>query len=186
MLAFLSGTIQLVQPSKKYLIVVVQSLGYKIFVPGSVLNKSTVNDQIDLYLHHVIREDVSDLYGFVQPSDLAVFEQLISVSGVGPKVGLALLTDLSADTIVQAIRSGDTAMLTQVSGIGKKIAERLVVELRSSLDATEQTPTTSTLVEALQQLGYSVQEIRQVVQQLNSAQSTEQQLKQALSLLSHG
>ncbi|EKD78307.1 MAG: Holliday junction DNA helicase RuvA [uncultured bacterium] len=186
MLAYLTGVIQTVQPDKKYLIVVVNQLGYKVFVPATVLEQCTTGSDLELYLHEVIREDTNDLYGFLTQTDLAVFEQLISVSGVGPKVGLALLSALSADAIVQAISQGDRTLLTQISGVGKKIADRLIVELKTMDIVPSQDSPTQAIVEALQQLGYSTVEIRTVLQQLDRAAEVEQQLKQALALLSHG
>ena len=186
MLAYLTGVIQTVQPDKKYLIVVVNQLGYKVFVPATVLEQCTTGSDLELYLHEVIREDTNDLYGFLTQTDLAVFEQLISVSGVGPKVGLALLSALSADAIVQAISQGDRTLLTQISGVGKKIADRLIVELKTMDIVPSQDSPTQAIVEALQQLGYSTAEIRTVLQQLDRAAEVEQQLKQALALLSHG
>ncbi|EKD79684.1 MAG: Holliday junction DNA helicase RuvA [uncultured bacterium] len=186
MLAFLAGVIQAMQPDKKYLIVVVNQLGYKVFVPATVLEQCAAGSDIELYLHEVVREDANDLYGFLTPTDLTVFEQLISVSGVGPKVGLALLSALSAEAIVQAISQGDRTLLTQVSGVGKKIADRLIVELKTMDIVPSQPGITQPIVAALQQLGYSTGEIRAVWQQLDRAAAVEQQLKQALALLSHG
>lgn len=186
MLAFLSGIIQAIQPDKKYLIVVVNQIGYKVFVPTAVLEQLALDATVELYLHEVVREDVNDLYGFLTQTDLDVFEQLISVSGVGPKVGLTLLSALSADAIVQAISQGDRTLLTQVSGVGKKIADRLIVELKTMDITPNQDSPTQAIVQALQQLGYSISEIRTVVQQLDRAAAIEQQLKQALALLSHG
>lgn len=189
MLAYLQGKIQLIQPVKRYVVVVVQQLGYKVFVPTPVLSSVQVGGEIELYLHHVVREDADDLYGFTAAADLDVFEQLISVSGVGPKVGLAVLSDLSALAIRQAIIDGDKTLLTQVSGVGKKTAERLVLELQPAMLALGMVASgdsSSTIVGALQQLGYSTNEIRSVLQQLDRAANPEQQLKQALSLLSHG
>lgn len=186
MLAYLSGVIQTVQLDKKYLVVVVNQLGYKVFVPASLFEQYSVGNTVELYLHEVVREDVNDLYGFLTQTDLAVFEQLISVSGVGPKVGLALLSALSANAIVQAISQGDRTLLTQVSGVGKKIADRLIVELKTMDVVPVQDSSTQEIVAALQQLGYSTNEIRTVVQQIDRASEIEQQLKQALALLSHG
>jgi Holliday junction DNA helicase RuvA len=189
MLAYLQGTIQLVQPLKRYLVVVVNRLGYKVHVPTPVLSAAQVGSELELYLYHVVREDADDLYGFNTAADLDVFEQLISVSGVGPKVGLALLSDLSAPAIRQAIINGDKTLLTQVSGVGKKTAERLILELQPSMLASGDLATgdsSTTIVSALQQLGYSTTEIRSVLQQLDKQADVEQQLKQALKLLSHG
>ncbi len=189
MFAYLRGTIQLLQPLKRSLVVVVHQLGYKVYVPNPILSSAQVGSDIELYLHHVVREDVDDLYGFNTAADLDVFEQLISVSGVGPKVGLALLSDLAAPAIRQAIIDGDKTLLTQVSGVGKKTAERLILELQPSMLATGDLVTgdsSTTIVSALQQLGYSTTEIRSVLQKLDKQADVEQQLKQALNLLSHG
>lgn len=189
MLGYLSGKIQVVHPLKKYLVVVVNDLGYKVFVPTAILSSAQVSGKVELYLHHVVREDASDLYGFATAADLDVFEQLISVSGVGPKVGQAILSDLSAQAVRQAIIDGDKTLLTQVSGVGKKTAERLVLELQPAMLALGVTAGTAgdssnTIVDALQQLGYSTAEIRSVLQHLDKATNVEQQLKQALKLLS--
>ncbi len=192
MLGYLRGKIQLIQPLKRYLIVVVNDIGYKIFVPTTQLSAAQPGADIECYLHHVIREDVNDLYGFATAADLDVFEQLISVSGVGPKVGLSILSDLSAASVRQAIIDGDKALLTQVSGVGKKTAERLVLELQPAMLALGMVSSdavggsSNTVIEALQQLGYSTAEIRLVLQQLDKSANVEQQLKQALSLLSNG
>lgn len=186
MLAYLNGIIQHLFSTKRSLIVVVHDVGYKVHVPASVLAQAVVGQPIQLYLHHVVREDVDDLYGFLRVEDLTIFEQLISVSGVGPKVGLALLSELSADAIVRAITEGDRALLTHVSGVGKKIAERLVLELKTMDIAPTGDGQTQTVVEALQQLGYSSAEVRSVIQQLDHTAHPEQQLKQALAMLSHG
>lgn len=192
MLGYLKGKIQLIQPLKRYLIVVVNDIGYKVFVPTTQLSSAQVGADVEFYLHHVVREDADDLYGFATAADLDVFEQLISVSGVGPKVGLAILSDLSALAVRQAIIDGDKALLTQISGVGKKTAERLVLELQPAMLAlglVSSDPvgdSSNTVVGALQQLGYSTAEIRLVLQQLDKSANVEQQLKQALSLLSNG
>lgn len=189
MLAYLKGTVQVLQPLKKYVVVVANDVGYKVYVPGAVLGATTPGSVVELYLHHVVREDADDLFGFQQFADLELFEQLISVSGVGPKVALALLSELSAEAIIQALAQGDKAMLTQVSGVGKKIAERLIVELKGiATTSVIAMPSgeTQTIVDALTQLGYSAAEIRLVVQELDRTVEIEQQLKQALALLSRG
>lgn len=186
MLAYLNGSVQLVQPEKKYVIVVIQHVGYKVYVPSSILANLTTGTVLELYVHQVIREDANDLYGFKTPAELSMFETLLGVSGVGPKVGLAMLSELSVDAIQQALASGDRTLLTQVSGVGKKLAERLILELKGVVaDLPVTNGNSATVAEALQQFGYSQSEIRQALQQIDATASMEQQLKQALALLGH-
>jgi len=189
MIAYLKGIVQWLEPTKKTVIVVVQDVGYKVTVPASVLSQCKVGETVAIYTYQHVREDALELFGFAQMPDLHMFEKLITVSGVGPKAGMSLLSQYSAQELARGIMSGDTAMLTQVSGIGKKIAERLVLELKQAFtdDAVLENMsggTTGEVVSALQALGYSSSEIRSVAQNLDHAASVQQQLKQALALLS--
>lgn len=189
MIAYLQGIIQWLQPDKKTIIIVVHDVGYKVIVPTTVLSQCQVGQTVTIYTYQHVREDSLELFGFAQMPDLQMFEKLITVSGVGPKVGISLLSQYSAQELARAIMSGDTAMLTQVSGIGKKIAERLVLELKQAFtdDALIENMSggvTGEVVGALQALGYSSTEIRSVAQELDHAASVAIQVKQALALLS--
>lgn len=195
MIAQLTGTAAVLRPDKRYLIVVVHDIGYKVYVPASLCEQLPAGQTVTLFTHHYLREDMSDLYGFTRLEDLDLFERLISVNGVGPKVALTLLSQLSSAELRAAIIHGDLLLLTQAPGIGKKIAERLVMELKQPLlemaadvailpggDAGS-----SDVAVALQNFGYSTNEIRSVFSQIDRTQPVSTQIKAALAHLSqHG
>jgi Holliday junction DNA helicase RuvA len=111
-----------------HVVVEVAGVGYKVFVP-----RHPSRDDILLHTHQVVREDDESLYGFETREELALFEMLISVSGVGPKAGLAILSVARPAEIAAAIASGDTAALARAPGVGKKTAERLIVDLKGKI-----------------------------------------------------
>lgn len=192
MIAFLTGQVLQVQPARRFIILRVGDIGYKVFVPVTLADPAMVQQTVSVYTHHVVREDADDLFGFREPAELEMFERLLSVSGVGPKVALALLSQLTVAELRTAITQGDLLQLTSVSGVGKKTAERLVVELKQTLlEGAEDfaaLPTTSAEVaSALQGLGYSTNEIRLALQQIDRGLDVSTQLKASLGWLSrHG
>ena len=110
-------------------------VGFLVYAPRNVLGAlGDLGGDVLLYTHLHIREDVLALYGFASPDQRHLFETLLGVSGVGPKVALSVLSSGAADEVRAAIAGGDTARLTRVPGVGKKMAERLVLELRGKLD----------------------------------------------------
>ena len=112
----------------------VNGVGYEVEMPVTSLAKISVNEEEFIYVHHVVREDDELLYGFCDLSDRTLFRELIKVNGVGPKLALAVLSSFNAHDFITAVTSGRTSALTQVPGIGKKTAERLMVELKDRLD----------------------------------------------------
>lgn len=112
----------------------VNGVGYEVDMPVTSLAKISVNEEEFIYVHHVVREDDVLLYGFCDLSDRTLFRELIKVNGVGPKLALAVLSSFNAHDFIIAVTSGRTSALTQVPGIGKKTAERLMVELKDRLD----------------------------------------------------
>ena len=112
----------------------VNGVGYEVEMPVTSLAKISVNEEEFVYVHHVVREDDELLYGFCDLSDRTLFSELIKVNGVGPKLALAVLSSFNAHDFIIAVTSGRTSALTQVPGIGKKTAERLMVELKDRLD----------------------------------------------------
>ena len=146
-------------------------VSFIISVPGSTLVKlGHPGSTVSLHTHLYVREDVMALYGFSTQQELVLFEQLITVSGIGPKVALALLTTMSAEQITTAIISGNADLLSQVPGIGKKTAGRIILDLRSKLEKGwegEFTPSVtesdSDAVAALTGLGYSIREATQAL-----------------------
>lgn len=130
MFAYINGL--LIDKNEKSLVVLTQGLGYKISVPTDVLAKAQIDQKIQLFLHTTVREDDISLYGFSKKEELGFFEQLLSVSGIGPKTAMDILS-APIHMTQQAIVEGDVAMLTKIKGLGKKTAERLILELKSKV-----------------------------------------------------
>ncbi|MEI6528831.1 MAG: Holliday junction branch migration protein RuvA [Candidatus Falkowbacteria bacterium] len=165
MIAYLHGKI--INKTLNYAIIEVASIGYQVFTGENFLNELKLGDNAEVYTHHQVREEASDLYGFKTLEDLELFELLLSVSGVGPKSALGVISMASASDIKEAIIRGDADLLTKVSGIGKKTAERLVLELktkvlRTTSGASLGSPSLagSDEIDALMSLGYSLSEAR--------------------------
>ncbi len=180
MLAFLRGTILL--KTQEYLIVDVHDIGYQVHVTKTYLADVKKGETIEIFLYQHIREDASDLYGFKSAIELGLFEKLLSVSGVGPKSALAILGLAPADAILSAIARGDEAMLTAVSGIGGKTAQRIILELRGKLDHIASDGTgLGDEIEALVGLGYSAGQARDALQKVDSSiTDSAERLRQAL------
>lgn len=140
MIAHLRGRLIHKQPGQA--IVEAAGVGYDVVisVPTFTALPSTGAD-VSLHIHTQVREDQIALFGFLEREEKRLFERLISVSGVGPKLAITLLSGLSADRVVQAIRAQDHAQLTRIPGVGKKLAERLVVELKDKLNDFAVAPT---------------------------------------------
>ena len=176
----------------KFLIIEINGIGYKVFATGETLEKAgEIGSDISLWIHQTIREDASDLFGFPTRDALGLFELLIGVSGIGPKTGLNILNLTTPDTIREAVETGDTSYLTKISGIGKKMAEKMIIELRDKLGAQDEKYVNGTLkdgalaIEALKSLGYSEREAREAVKKIDkNLTSTQDIVKSALRLLS--
>ena len=158
-------------------------LGYKIFVP-----RQPDDDELLLHTHQVVREDGHFLYGFGSREELALFELLIGVSGVGPKAALAILSISRPADVAAAIASGDAAAIARAPGVGKKTAERLIVDLRSKVSGIAATPSGTAplpgdeVAAALQTLGFTAAEAAAAVRDLPppGAAPTEERLAAAL------
>ena len=193
MIASLEGTLE--YRGVDSVIVNVGGIGFQVYVSSSTLNQlGAVKDRVSLCTHLHLREDNASLYGFATSEELALFRNLISVSGVGPKLALALLSSLSPEQLVMAITSGNIDVISQVSGVGKRMASRLVVELRGKLEkqwegtilplASEDTDA----VAALTSLGYSLRESSQAISSIpdQGGMSLEEKVKAALQQLAAG
>lgn len=132
MYAFFKGT--LAAAAENYAVVECGGIGYKIFAPRRFLDTAAVGGQVKLYTHLIVREDELSLYGFESEAGKQMFERLIGISGIGPKAGLAILSQMNPDEVARAVFAGDTSAFFKVSGIGKKTAERIVLELKDKLD----------------------------------------------------
>ena len=111
----------------------VGGVGYRLLMPFSEISRTKAGQKLEVYVHTHVREDAISLYGFLSPEGLALFERLLSVQGVGPRMALALLSGLEAADLVGVIVAGDEARLTKVPGVGKKTAARIVLELQEKL-----------------------------------------------------
>ena len=169
MIALLEGKIVGLRGNS--VVLMVGGVGYLVNVSTYTLGKVAGKDQVALYIHTHVREDSLALYGFLQDEELAMFELLISVSGIGPKVGLSILSIADVKTIRTAIVNKDPSILTRVSGVGKKTAERVILELQNKVEAVDLEDQATTLVgqdamDALTALGYSLTEAREALKQI--------------------
>jgi holliday junction DNA helicase RuvA len=162
MIGSIKGTIQ--HKSANYIILETQGVGYKVFLPAIIMLELKVGQPLSLVIHTYVREDQLTLYGFQALPELEFFEMLLTVSGVGPKSALGIMSLANVDMIKSAIVSEDPSVFTKVSGIGRKTAERVIIELKDKLkDQSSSSPVArehSDAVDALLALGYSQQEAR--------------------------
>jgi Holliday junction DNA helicase RuvA len=171
-------------------LVMVGGVGYTVHVPLAVLVSLESSPQASLFVHTAVREDAIDLYGFAESEDLSFFKQLINVSGIGPKSALGILNVADTSTLKRSIATGDNSMLTKVFGIGKKSAERIVVELRDKLalesSARGETVGTSEdgeVMEALLALGYNATEARRALKGIKGVSGMRERVAAALKYL---
>ena len=166
MIARLSGTV--LDLGADSLVVDVHGVGYLVHAPLSVIAAARLGADVTLHTHLVVREDSMTLYGFLDAHDGRLFQTLTSVSGVGPKVGLALLSIMDADELSFAIASGNAASLARATGVGQKLAARVVVELKDKMTSAAAPATTpgvesEEIIGALMALGYSQAEATDAV-----------------------
>jgi holliday junction DNA helicase RuvA len=188
MIAGVKGLIESV--GNNWVIIGTGGVSFQVFVPTSILSKlASVGHEARLHTHLHVREDNLTLYGFSSARELALFETLITVKGIGPKLGLAMLSAMEVEQLTMAIAGGDANLLTAVPGIGKKTAERIVLELREKIGGewmltqdTAAVQENSDVIAALTSLGYSVAEATRAVGSIQaSTQLTlEEKIKMAL------
>ncbi|AYF90511.1 Holliday junction branch migration protein RuvA [Pseudomonas sp. DY-1] len=145
MIGRLRGNLAEKQPP--HLILDVNGVGYELEVPMTTLYRlPSVGEPVTLYTHLVVREDAHLLYGFFEKRERELFRELIRLNGVGPKLALALMSGLEVDELVRCVQAQDTSTLVKIPGVGKKTAERLLVELKDRFKAWESMPAIATLV----------------------------------------
>jgi Holliday junction DNA helicase RuvA len=190
MIGRLSGT--LLEKNPPQLTLDVQGVAYEVDVPMSTFYNLPANgERVTLYTHLVVREDAHLLYGFGSEGERRAFRQLLKVNGIGAKIALSVLSGLSVAELAQAITLQESGRLTRVPGIGKKTAERLLLELKDKFgaDMTQSVgvhrapPATSDIMNALVSLGYSEREAVATVKQLPDGVAVADGIKQALKLL---
>ncbi len=191
MIGRLSGI--LLQKNPPQILLEVQGVGYEVDVPMSTFYDLPAPGQpVALFTHLVVREDAHLLFGFLTEAERALFRQLLKISGVGPRLALSVLSGLSVTDLADAVARQDSARLTRIPGVGKKTAERLLLELKEKLvPLTSVAPAaggsatgTNEISHALAGLGYNDRETSWAIKQLPAALSLEEGIRQALKLLS--
>lgn len=180
MFAYIQGKI--LEKGLNYLIVENQGLGYKVFVTPETLQQG-IGSEVKLFTYHKVSDDGQALFGLPNFSSLQFFELLITVSGVGPKGALSIMSAAPVESIKQAIASQDTGAFKRISGIGTKTAEKIIVELKDKVTSDKLQVTSGDVFDALLALGYGQKEVREVMSKLDSSKPQNYQLKQALQLL---
>ncbi len=187
MIGYLEGTVRAVRDN--HCILVVGGVGYKVFATKETLARLVPDGEASVWTHLAVREGILDLYGFPAQEELASFELLLSVSGIGPKSALAILDIASSETLRSAIASGNAAYLTNVSGIGKKTAEKIVLELKDKVIAGSSAGPAMPegdmeALEAMRALGYSADEGRKALRNVPAeVAGSSERLREALRIL---
>lgn len=189
MIAALKGVIDArIDP---HLIIDVNGVGYKVYASYAVLARAVIGENIKLYIHTHVREDLLELYGFAEIEDLRLFEYLISVSGIGPKTAIGIYAVGSRSDIIKAIVGGDVTFFTSVPRLGKKNAQKLIIELKSKMGSTQDFDVTGSIssesdevVTALKSFGFSSSEAITALRSINQdGLSTSEKVRLALKYL---
>lgn len=186
MIGHLKGTV--ISQDLKSVILDVSGVGYKVFTNTASL-PSKKEPPLEMWTYLAVRENALDLYGFATKEELDFFELLITVSGIGPKSAMGILTIASIQNLKHAISTGDTSHLTKVSGVGKKNAEKIVMELKDKLgsfsaESGHYSSGDMDALEALKSLGYGEREAREALKKVTDAKDAGEKVKKALKILS--
>lgn len=202
MLAYIKGKIE--TKAEEYIVVDVGGLGYKINMSGiSIQNIGEIGEEVKVHTYYRVREDDISIFGFITQEELKMFELLLTVSGVGAKVALAILANISVTDFAIAVINGDVTKIVQVPGIGKKSAERIILELKDKLKkiqqedkatgttankkiekAIEQNNNIQEAISALQVLGYNKKEIEKALEKIEKENTTtEDIIRKGLAIL---
>jgi holliday junction DNA helicase RuvA len=186
MIGYIEGEIKAMRAT--HCVVLTGGIGYKVFTTKDGLLRRSVGAHAEFWTHLAVREDAQDLYGFASEAELKFFELLLTVSGIGPKSALAVLDTVSIETLQSAISQNRAEYLTKVSGIGKKTAEKIVLELKDKIGAAIEGGASlkgdEEALEALRSLGYTSSEARETLRKVSSEFSNaNDRLREALKLL---
>lgn len=196
MISLITGTV--VELGNRNVVIDVHGLGYKVFVTDNALHSLKKGSAMTLWAHDAVREDSHDLYGFILRKERDLFELLIGISGIGPRSALNILSLVSVDTLISSVRTGSVAHLVKVSGIGRKTAEKIVLELKEKLggigpeDGIGSAAGMSSDMDAilaLQSLGYDADECREALKKVSASREGQEldvsaKVKAALKMLS--
>ena len=186
MISYLTGIIQ--TKGINYLIVMTSGgVGYKVFVPAEIITSTIPDKPLSLFTHTHVKEDVLDLYGFSSEEDLVLFELFLGVSGIGPKTAIGIFSVGKIEKIKEAIVKGDVDFFTQVPRLGRKNAQKIIIDLRPKLgklgdiDLTGENSETKEIVEALKSFGFDAGEAREAIKALKDFEgNTSDKIRQAL------
>lgn len=183
MIAYLSGKI--IYKHAEYIILDVSGIGYKVYIIPT--GNFPLDSKIQVFTYQHIREDRSDLYGFSEYKELEIFETMLSVNGLGPKMALAILSMLSVDEIEKAIATSEAKTFQKAKGVGKKLAAKIILELKSKLDVGDleklqaDDKADTELIDALVALGYKKNEAVKIASQVpNDLKNIQEKIKYAL------
>jgi Holliday junction DNA helicase RuvA len=172
MISYLRGTV--IDKDIRFFILEVGGVGYKVFASDEMLKNLKNGQEHGVWTHLAVREDALDLYGFADKESLGLFAMLINISGIGPKTALGVMNVATAGTLRRAVSSGDFGYLTKVSGIGRKLAEKIIIELREKVHllggdsaADDHTSDETDALEALKSLGYSERDAREALKKVS-------------------
>ncbi len=182
---------------KEYIVIECGNIGFKIFTSGSTIsNMPAIDQQIKIYTHQIVREDFIGLYGFLTKDEISMFNLLISINGVGPKAALSLMSIANVSTLKYAIITDDDKLIIKAPGIGKKTAQRIILELKDKIALGDAMPKGTTIsdididneklseaVGALIALGYSDKEAEKAIEKANRSNSVEDIIKECLKIL---
>ena len=189
----LSGKI--ISKRETFIVIDVNGVGYKVFVSTNTISKiGSTGSEVSIITHLHVKEDELTLFGFLDSNELDLFESLISISGIGPKSAMNIMSVAPVDKITAAISGGETELLQKVSGIGKKMAERVVLELKDKIktigDAGETSETIKVMesdndiYEALTSMGYSAKQAKSAISKISKdVKGTSDRLKEALKII---
>ena len=190
MISKLTGAVT--EKDSDYLIIEVGGIGYKVNVSPDVVAKAKEKEEISLFTYLAVRENSLDLYGFLGKGELVFFELLVSVSGIGPKGALGVLSQATPIQLETSITTGDCSILTKVSGIGEKTAERIILELKNKIgkisslqgSARKDSNVDVETMEALLALGYSQRDAQEALREIGSkTKNVNENVKRALKIL---
>lgn len=193
MFYYLKGSIS--YKDENFVALDINGAGYKVYTTIGTISKVQMGEETTLYTYVNIREDIFDIYGFPTKEELAFFELLISVSGVGPKAGLSVLSALSLSDLITAVVTNDAKTISTAKGVGSKLAQRIILELKSKISDSDivsgikgeggfsdflSVDSSNEAVSALITLGYSSQEARRAVAGVENPSTVEETIKEAL------
>lgn len=189
MIGFLNG--EVVARNDPHIIINVNGVGYKVLASGNVLSKVTLNGKLKLFIYTHVREDAISLFGFLDFLDLRLFENLISVSGIGPKTAMNIFSVGRREEIIQAVITGDVDFFTGVPRLGKKNAQKIIIELKSKLGSIEDLDLTkidvkenSEVIAGLKSFGFTNKEALEALKNIKGeGKSTEEKIRMTLKEL---